>query len=138
MNWFEGLFRIGDRDEPYGTPTSPEIERAVAQPSGEGEPARNPKESKMKTKAAKYGAVAAVVLVAWFIGKIGGAELALPDVMPDVKVEETDNSPALFVERLEQEQTFVAASSDMVHEVDVENSTTFAGWRVPWTGSRTT
>lgn len=147
MNWFEGLFRIGG--EPGTSRTDEEVDARLearrvrgverAERAGRVEPAHEPKEnSKMKTKAAKYGAIAAVVLVAWFIGKIGGAEFALPDVVPDVKVEETDNSPALLIERLERETVFVAASSDIVHEVDIENATTFAGWRVPWTESRTT
>jgi len=136
---FEGLFRIGGvpEDEPYGTPMSPEIERAVARSSGEREPARKPKEkNSMKWKLAA-GAVALGVVV-WLIGAISSAELNLPDVVPDMKVEQTDNSKALLIERLEREATFVAASSDMVHEIDVDNSTTFAGWRVPWTSSRTT
>ena len=93
----------------------------------------------MNTTTIKAAAALATVgVVAWMFVSLAGATLNLPDVVPDVAVEQTDRSPALLVERLEQETVFVAASSDLIHEVDIENASTVAGWRIPWTTSRTT
>jgi hypothetical protein len=91
----------------------------------------------MTKQLVKYGVIAVVVLVAWLFGSINGASF-VPDIVPDVAIEEDDRSPALLIERLERETLFVGAQSDLVHEVDVDRSSTVAGWRVPWTSSRTT
>jgi hypothetical protein len=91
----------------------------------------------MTKQLVKYGAVVLVVLLAWGCGALNEASF-VPDVIPDVAIEETDGSPALLIERLERETLFVGAQSDLVHEVDIDRSSTVAGWRVPWTGSRTT
>jgi hypothetical protein len=91
----------------------------------------------MTAKLAKYAVVAVVVLVAWGLGSLNDASF-VPDIVPDVAIEEDDRSPALLVERLERETLFVGAQADLVQEVDVDRSSTVAGWRVPWTSSRTT
>jgi hypothetical protein len=91
----------------------------------------------MTSKLVKYAVVGGVVLVAWLFGSLNDASF-VPDIVPDVAIQEEDRSPALLVERLERETLFVGAQADMVQEVDVDRSSTVAGWRVPWTSSRTT
>jgi hypothetical protein len=91
----------------------------------------------MTTKLAKIGVGMVVVLAAWLLGSLNDASF-VPDIVPDVAIEEDDRSPALLIDRLERETLFVGAQSDLVHEVDVDRSSTVAGWRVPWTSSRTT
>ena len=91
----------------------------------------------MTGKLAKYGIAVVVVLVAWMLGSLNDASF-VPDIVPDVAIQEEDRSPALLIERLERETLFVGAQADLVQEVDVDRSSTVAGWRVPWTSSRTT